>query len=292
MYMAYTTNPHLPKVRMDVVRLVRQGWSIRQAARHTGFSHGAISNWIKHAPADGRRVIPTRSSRPHHHPFELNPDTVQTIINYRVKYHRCAEVVHHLLTRDGITVSLSSIKRVLKRQGLITRSPWKKQHSYTPRPMAEKPGILVQVDTIVDGAPDDRLYVYTLLDVCSRWAYAWPVIGTNTRRSLIFIQKAQQASPFVFQTLQSDHGAEFSKGLTRHLLAEGFAHRHSRVRTPSDNGHLERFNRTIQEECLNRVPRILKRYQKEITDYLHFYNHERPHMGLNMKSPMQVVTSY
>ncbi|MBU0597550.1 integrase core domain-containing protein, partial [Patescibacteria group bacterium] len=35
-----------------------------------------------------------------------------------------------------------------------------------------------------------------------------------------------------------------------------------------------------------------KRYQKEITEYLHFYNTERPHMGLNMKTPMQVVRSY
>jgi transposase InsO family protein len=257
-----------------------------------GFSHGAIINWLKRAPQDGRRVIPTQSSRPHHHPFELKTDIVQAIIDYRVKYHRCAEVLQHLLQRDGIVVSLSSIKRVLKRQGLVTRSPWKKQHSYTPRPQAEKPGILVQIDTIVDGAPDDRLYIYTLLDVCSRWAYAWPVIRANTHRSLTFIRRARDVPPFTFQTLQSDHGAEFSKGLTRHLLTEGFAHRHSRVRTPSDNGHLERFNRTIQEECLNRVPRILKRYQKEIADYLHFYNHERPHMGLDMQTPMQVVTRY
>lgn len=292
MYMAYTTNPHLPKVRMQAVRLVRSGWSIRQVARYTGFSHGAVINWLARAPLDGRRSIPTLSSRPHHHPFELKSDIIQAIIDCRVKYHRCAEVTQYLLQRDGIEVSLSSVKRVLKRQGLITRSPWKKQHAYTPRPVAEKPGILVQIDTIVDGAPDDRLYIYTLLDVCSRWAHAWPVIQTNTHRSFAFIKQAQIVSPFTFQTLQSDHGAEFSQGLTRHLLARGLSHRHSRVRTPSDNGHLERFNRTIQEECLNRVPRILKRYQKEITDYLHFYNHERPHMGLNMQTPMQVVISY
>ncbi|MBU0598546.1 integrase core domain-containing protein, partial [Patescibacteria group bacterium] len=82
------------------------------------------------------------------------------------------------------------------------------------------------------------------------------------------------------------------KWLTEKLNEHGLSHRHSRVRTPSDNGHLERFNRTIQEECLNRVPRTVKRYQKEITEYLHFYNTERPHMGLNMKTPMQVVRSY
>ncbi|MBU0597578.1 DDE-type integrase/transposase/recombinase [Patescibacteria group bacterium] len=290
--MAYTTNPHLPKVRMQAVRLVRAGWSIRRAARYTGFSHGAIINWIKKAPLDGRRVIPTLSSRPHHHPRELNSEIVQAVIDYRMKHQRCAEVLHHLLLRDGYQVSLSSIKRVLRRQGLVRHSPWKKWHTYSPRPIAEKPGILVQIDTIVDGAPDDRLYIYTLLDVCSRWAYALPQERINTHRSLRFIKQAINISPFPFQTLQSDHGSEFSKWLTEKLNEHGLSHRHSRVRTPSDNGHLERFNRTIQEECLNRVPRTVKHYQKEITEYLHFYNTERPHMGLNMKTPMQVVRSY
>ena len=125
MYMAYTTNPNLPKVRMDAVRLVRRSWSIRQVARYMGFSHGAVINWLKRAPLDGRRVIPTQSSRPHHHPFELKEDIVQAIIDYRVRYRRCAEVLHYLLRRDSIAVSLSSVKRVLRKQGLVVRSPWK-----------------------------------------------------------------------------------------------------------------------------------------------------------------------
>jgi putative transposase len=58
---------------------------------------------------------------------------------------------------------------------------------------------------------------------------------------------------------------------------------------PSDNGHLERFNRTIQEECLSHVPRNLKSYQKEIPEYLHYYNYERPHMALDMKTPIKIL---
>jgi len=37
MYMAYTSNPKLPKLRMEAVRLVRSGQSIRQVARHYGY---------------------------------------------------------------------------------------------------------------------------------------------------------------------------------------------------------------------------------------------------------------
>ncbi len=35
--MAYTTNPHLPRVRIEAVGLVHKGWRKRKVARHLGF---------------------------------------------------------------------------------------------------------------------------------------------------------------------------------------------------------------------------------------------------------------
>ena len=39
MYMPYTNNPNLPRVRMEAVELVQQGKSVRETARHFGFAH-------------------------------------------------------------------------------------------------------------------------------------------------------------------------------------------------------------------------------------------------------------
>lgn len=294
MGMPYTTNPNLPKVRMDAVRLVRQGLSTRAVSRHLGFSQGTIVKWAQRAgelPSNAH-VIPTRSSRPHHHPKELPEEIVSAILKVRAETKRCAEVVHHLLGKDGIDVSLSSVKRVLRRHGEVNHSRWKHWHQYPPRPEPAEPGILVEIDTIHDGQSADRLYVYTLLDVCSRWAFAWPAARIAAHRSLAFVERAQQAAPFPFSTLQSDHGAEFSRGFTRRILSLGMAHRHSRVRTPSDNGHLERFNRTLEEECLQHIPRTLHCWRRELPAYLHFYNYERPHMGLDMRTPLETIPSY
>lgn len=289
MYMAYTSNPHQPRVRREAVNLVRAGWTTRKVARHLGFSQSAVVKWVGRASSDGRRIIPTQSSRPSHHPSELSPSVIEGILSYRDHYRRCAEVIQYLLERDGIHVSLSSVKRTLKRNHRTYPSPWKKWHTYPPRPIPETPGILVEIDTIVDGPHTDRLYVYTLLDVCSRWAYAMPVLQANTHRSLTFVDRSRGVAPFPFHTLQSDHGSEFSKWFTKRILERGMSHRHSRVRTPNDNAHLERFNRTIQDECMSRIPRNLRLYQKEISDYLHYYNTERPHMGLGMKSPIDII---
>ncbi|MEW5908042.1 MAG: integrase core domain-containing protein, partial [Patescibacteria group bacterium] len=70
-------------------------------------------------------------------------------------------------------------------------------------------------------------------------------------------------------------------------------HRHSRVRKANDNGHIERFNRTLKEECLNKVwPINPFVYQKAIDNYLPYYNNQRLHLGLNFRTPAEVITSY
>lgn len=263
MYMAYSRNPHLPRVRMEAVRLVRSGWSTVKVARHLGFSQSAVVKWVARAPDDRRmQTIPTRSSRPHHHPLELSPEIVRAIIAYRMRYRRGAEVLQELMRRDGMLVSLSSVKRTLRRNELTYPSKWKRRHQYPLRPTSEAPEMLVEIDTVHDGAPEERLYVYTtLLDVYSRWAYAIPALHINTHQSLRFVDASCAMAPFEFATLQSDHGSEFSKWFTKRIMERGMAHRHSRIRQLNDNAHLERFNRTIQEECLARVPRTLRSWQ-------------------------------
>lgn len=295
MYMAYTTNPHLPRVRMEAVELVKSGWSVRRAARHLGFSHNTILNWLKRKPEYGQGwqlVIPTLSSKPKHHPLSLSLDIVKRIFEIRLERSQCAEIIHHRLEKEGIVVSLSSVKRVLRRNRLSRFSRWKKWHQYPERPLPQKPGILVEIDTMFEGYPDDRLSAYALIDVCSRWAYAVAEERVNSLMSVRFIVSAQKKAPFRFQTLQSDHGSEFAKWFTKVINCHGFDHRHSRVRKPTDNGHIERFIQTLQKECLDRIPRSLMSWKKQIPEFLHYYNTERPHMGLNFRTPIEVVRSY
>lgn len=292
--MSYTNNPQMPQVRMKAVLLVRKGWSVRRVARYTGFSHGAIINWLKKAPSDGRLTIPTLSSRPRHHPRELRMEIVSAIVEQRKKRNRCSEVVYQELLNQGIKTSLSSVKRTLKRHNLLrNRSPWKRWHFAEPRPIPNKPGDLVQIDTVHFMLNDKRrIYVYTLLDVASRWAFAFAVSRINTHNSLSFIKKAQKKAGFKFHTIQSDHGSEFSSWFTEQVNVLGIRHRHIRVRKAIDNSYIERFNRTLQDECLSRIKKDVKVYQKAIAEYLPYYNNERLHLGIFFKTPLQVVTSY
>lgn len=290
--MSYTTNVHMPRIRMAAVRLVKyRGWSTRQVARYTGYNQSAIVKWCRKDPTGGWRRIETRSSRPHHHPRQLSDELIKKIVEKRRELGRSAEVIHRALFEEGTRVGLSSVKRTLNRRGLLKkRSPWKRYHSPKPRPSAEKPGDLVQLDTIhlmVNRA--QRIYVFTLIDVFSRWTHARAYERANTHTALNFLRRAQKKAEFQFAHLQSDHGSEFSTTFTERSR---ITHRHSRVRMPNDNAHLERFNRTLQEECLDKLVRDVDIINKALPGYLLYYNTKRFHFGINLKTPSQMIPSY
>lgn len=289
--MAYTQNPNLPKVRGQAVEMVRRGASVREVARHFGFSHSAVVKWVAKSKKCGYGAIPTKSSRPKTSPNALSRNIVIEIIDERTGRRRCAEHVHHALKNRGINVSLSSVKRTLERCYLTKkRSPWKLPHDITPRPIALYSGALLQCDTIHIIAPDgSRIYVYTLIDLFSRWAYAEVVEKIGAEPSVAFIARAQKKAVFNFTMIQTDNGSEFSAWCTHGWKRMGIAHRHGRVRKSNDQAHVERFNRTVQEECLDRTAHTVSSFKRALKSYMPYYNNERTHMGINYLTPSQMV---
>ena len=129
----------------------------------------------------------------------LPREVVVAIIRERVGRRRCAEHVYHALKKQGVNISLSSVKRTLDRCHLRKkRSPRKRPHDYTPRPEAAFCGALLELDTIHIIAPDgSRIYVYTIIDLYSRWAYAEVVEKIGVHQSAAFARRAQRVAPFL-----------------------------------------------------------------------------------------------
>jgi len=278
----------MPKVRQDAAQMVKRGFSPTIVGRKFGVGSSTICKWVKKAKKYGYHPIPTLSSRPKHHPNELSNDLVWKIFHQRLKTRRCAEVVHQELENQGIKISLSSVKRTLDRTGLLNkRSPWKRFHPHVDRPEVQKVGDLVEIDTIhlmID--KKTRIYVFVLIDVFSRWVYARAYREMNSALMLRFVREAQMVASFKFNMLQSDHGPEFGKWFVTQIQKK---HRYTRIGKPNDNSHIERFNRTIQEECLDKVERNEKKLNQAIKKYLEYYNNERLHMGINFKTPVQLL---
>jgi transposase InsO family protein len=283
----YTNNPHMPKIRRDAV-LFANKYGVRCAARHFGFSPGAIILWRKKAKKISLHPIPTESSRPHRHPEELKEDIVKRIVQIRLDTKRTSEVVHQHLKNEGVKVSLSSVHRTLDRKGLLKkRSPWKRYHPPVDRPYPIKPGSLVQLDTIhLMTGSKTRIYVMTLIDVYSRQTYAKCYEKLNSATSVRFLIEAQKHFLFKFEMIQTDHGPEFGKWFQDRTNKY---HRYTRIGKPNDNAHIERFNRTLQEECLDILSRDVSVINCKLKSYLKYYNEVRLHLGIELKTPMQII---
>lgn len=290
----YTLNPHLPRIRRDAV-LFSDKYGVRAAARHFGYSPGAIVAWRKRATKEGYGYLPTRSSRPKTHPKMLTNELRWAIYHKRIMIKRSAEVVHLYVKEDGVEVSLSSVKRTIDRMGLTKkRNPWKRYHPHVERPRAEKPGALVQIDTIhTMQGEKKRMYTFVLIDVYSRWVYAKAYQQMSVATSVRFVREAERHAAFRFSMLQSDHGPEFGKWFVSQLRQD---HRYTRIGKPNDNAHVERVNRTLQEECLDRAIRTPEAFNRALRKYLPYSNNTRPHFGLGLKTPQaiysQVFTRY
>lgn len=201
--MSYSSNPLLPKARAQAVRLVvEQGMPLAVAARRSGIHRTTLWRWLvkwrelnasiqltndnrptrkptKYAVSRFRLgackwLIPTSSSRPKVFGRMVPAAVVDRIRYYRNKYKRCAVVIHAYCQREGTVVSLSTVRRVLYRLGLVVRKKWQRTwRPPIPRPVVTKPGDLIQMDTVhlYDHHTKQRTYLYTLVDLYSRWAY-------------------------------------------------------------------------------------------------------------------------
>ena len=268
--------------------MLRKGYSTRQVARHFGFSQGAIVRWSKKAKKIGDHPIPTQPSRPKTSPKRITEEVRDRVALKRLELGRSIEVVHHALKEESVSISLSSVYRILRDRYLLKRkSPWKKFHRTGVRPQAIRPGDLVQMDTMhFMVGKKKRIYVYTLIDVYSRIGYARACHRISSGRSLEFLRSARKQLPFHISCVQTDNGPEFGRYFTERM---GIVHRHSRIRKPNDNAHIERFNRTLQEECLNLIPPDVAKMNKALKKYLHHYNHTRHHFALNFKAPNDTI---
>ncbi len=289
--MAYTSNPYAAKARKLATNMVKRGYSKAMVARMYGVHRATIGKWMKQATKHSGEKIYTKSSRPHTHPQQIPPSTVNRLIELRKMFGRCAPVIHAHLVAEGYTISLSSVGRILKRYGLVRR---KKQatlyKAIHPRPLVTMPGDLIQMDTIHFIRPNgSRFYIYAIIDLYSRLAYAEYQPKLRQTNSFAIIERAQQVLGFSFHMVQTDHGPEFKDGLAFALGHTSIKLRHSRIRTPNDNAHIERFNRTLQEECFGGKPPNEATIHQDLLTYLQYYNYDRKHLSLQLQTPAQFV---
>jgi transposase InsO family protein len=321
--MAYTIKPCLVTARKTaLLMLLNEQLPTNVVARKCGVHRSTIWRWYRkwqklnkctsqvHHGRPNRQTkfcwsyykwqIATLSSRPKTCSHALSQSIVNRVLELRYQLKRCAEVIWYYLAQEGVKVSLSSVRRILARHHQYDRKKYQKKvyRKNIKRPLAERPGDLVQIDTVhlVDTYTGKRKYVYTVLDLYTRMAYARVYERIYQIPALETLLIAEKKFSFGFNVVQSDNGLEFGKVFRERLEANGKRKlRHSRPHRPNDNAHIERFNRTLREECIGHYMssnRTAEQIQRKLNRFLDYYNNERVHLSLQCKTPTEYYSDW
>lgn len=149
----------------------------------------------------------------------------------------------------------------------------------------------------------ERLFLIAIIDDASRiaWVEIIPDIKSLTTMfaTLRIFNYFLNTHGIEFKELLSDNGSEFgAKNMKtpeehpfeRMLIEMSIKHRYTRPYRPQTNGKAERFWKTLESDLLeDMIFDSLEHLQDELSQYLYYYNYERPHQGINGDNPVSFL---
>jgi len=275
------------KVRKYAINRLREKWQPARVAAHLGVSRGFISKWWNVWRENKTwESLRDRSTR---------PKTVQTkkweyydqVIEIRKAHPEMGsqKIKAHL----GIDLNHQSIYELLVAAELIKPGPkvrrrWRsfaRHHSNS----------LWQMDfkTLAEGGP----YLFSIMDDHSRFILASMVIEAETAAIAISVLQKAIAMFGKPRQILTDHGSQFfaNKGGTSQFdafcIEQGIHHILAGVRKPTTCGKIERWHRTVKDELLKYCT-DLEAFKAKLPDYIEWYNTQRPHWGIDLRTPLSV----
>jgi len=287
---------HSPETRSFVMGLHVQGRSLSDLSREFAIPRAVLSRWWHRYQQEGLAGLAPQSRRPHHS-TAIAARTVRRILQLRRRRLGPARIA------ALVGVSGKTVHRILVRHG----------QSRLPRPRRRparryeksRPGELLHLDIkLLPSLRNARYdYEFAAVDDFSREAVVALTTEQSSAAATNFLERVVAAMPYRIEAVLTDNAMAFtmryahhSDRLTRFQQAcqsLGIVHHLLRPRRPQSNGKVERFFRTVDDECLALQRRWTFHHRERAIDrFVWFYNHERPHLSLNGMTPVERRDSY
>ena len=264
--------------------------SVKETCAIFGISRKTYYKWYALDHGQKKSAYQAPKQQPNQ---KLTPEVCRIIEEEKLRTNYGPLKMSLLLKRRlGLVVSSTVIYRYYQRRGLIRR-PQKKLPWYQPLKdpiIPKKPGALVQTDTkyVWDGRR--RKYQKTFMDIFTGFHFAVVVDSLEAMATVEAFHAAEKAFPFPILGVQSDNGSENRGVFHQYLGSRGIAHYFIPKSSPNWDGAVERAHGVIDQEFYLNPHRPWH----TLNEYLHWYNHERIHLGkyLNGLTPMEKVNQY
>jgi len=239
----------------------------------------------------------------------VEPKIYEFIKSLREKYPRLGKdkvkiFLDKYCEEQNLTkISSSKVGKIIKRNNWFFYLGKRTKHAVRPNKErvfgyeVKDPGDLFQIDTIVRFEHGIKRYIITAIDVVSKFAFAYTYKSHSSISTKNFIEKLIKVTPYDILGIQTDNGSEFLNHFDQTIASQGIVHFFTYPRCPKQNGTIERFNRTLQEEFVEEHRQLLEEgetgsFNDELINYLLFYNTQRPHNSLKNQEPMKTVVDY
>ncbi len=215
----------------------------------------------------------------------------QAIIKYAKSHpgEGYRRLTYMMIDDNIVAVSPSTTYRVLKSAGLLNR--WNRVKRSAKGQGFNQPTLPHQhwhIDIKYVNYHGTFLFLISVIDGYSRY-----IVHHELRRSMqqfdvqITLQRALEKYPGFKPRIISDNGPQFiSKDFAEYLKLVGLQHIRTSVAYPQSNGKIERYHRTIHQDCLMKTSLInLDDARKQISSYIDYYNTKRLHSSLFYLTP-------
>ena len=201
------------------------------------------------------------------------------------------------LGKLGYTVGRSTVRDVLKRTH-IPPAPQRSRHGSSWRTfLAHYQDQLLACDFFtVETVWLKTLYILFFIELGSRRVHlagctANPTSAWVTQQARQFSWKLEDRTvPVCF--LIHDRDTKFPAAFDTVFTAEHVTIIRTPVRAPNANACAERWIRSVREECLDKILIFSEGHlHRVLTAYITYYNHARPHHGINQQCPVPLVPS-
>ena len=202
------------------------------------------------------------------------------------------------------TISASTIGRIIKEKriyhhrqkiyhnGRIKQATRAKKLRKPKDFKSKNQGDLIEIDTIVKYVWGVKRYIITAIDVKTRYSFAWSYKKHDSQNTKDFCKKLETVLPFKIKAIQTDNGSEFHGFFRDYLKTKSITHYWNHAGQPYKNGHIEKYNRTIQEEFIDQNEILLEdpnKFNEKLVEWLLWYNTKRYHWGLDLTSPVDYM---
>ncbi|OGH45199.1 MAG: hypothetical protein A3H82_00270 [Candidatus Levybacteria bacterium RIFCSPLOWO2_02_FULL_39_26] len=288
-----------------IIRTFKKKGNAKDTASLLDIHKSTVYRWIEKARSIHSRLelseknLVRKSTKPHTIHTAINRKAESDIIRVREETGYAAIKIKGELKLEA---GINTIHRLLGAKGLLNKygnhiRPRYQETTHMHLSNTKTIGYL-QMDVKyitpeLSGLPY-TCFEYAVVDIFSRYKEAVILNHLDQDGSIAALLEILPKLPFKPVFIQTDNGLEFQERFRKFLSDLKLKHHYVHKKTPNENALIERTFRTDEEEFFFRMKQVPRHYDELRTmfaDWLYRYNYKRIHLGINLKTPYEVVAN-